>query len=72
MIIMALDHVRDGFSNAHFQPTDLDHTWPALFFTRWVTHYCAPVFVLLAGTAAYLHGRRLPSTAALSIKARPR
>jgi uncharacterized membrane protein len=62
MIVMALDHTRDFVG-----PTvDLATAGPALFFTRWITHYCAPVFVLLAGTAAYLHGRRLPSTAALS------
>ena len=54
MIIMALDHARDFLSNAPFDPTDLAHTNPALFFTRWVTHVCAPVFVLLAGTGSYL------------------
>ncbi len=62
MILMALDHTR------MFVGTEVDlHTAPpALFFTRWITHFCAPVFVLLAGTAAYLHGRRLDSTRALS------
>jgi uncharacterized membrane protein len=54
MVIMALDHTRDFLSNAPFDPTDLAHTNPALFFTRWITHFCAPVFVLLAGTGAYL------------------
>ena len=54
MVIMALDHSRDFLSNAPFDPTDLAHTSPALFFTRWITHVCAPVFVLLAGTGAYL------------------
>ena len=54
MFIMALDHTRDFFSGALFDPTDLTRTTPLLFFTRWITHYCAPVFVLLAGTGAFL------------------
>jgi uncharacterized membrane protein len=58
MIIMALDHVRDAYSNAHMMGTELDRTWPALFFTRWITHFCAPVFVFLAGTGAYLQSAR--------------
>jgi uncharacterized membrane protein len=52
MIIMALDHVRDYFSNPGFDPTDLTRTNVALFFTRWITHFCAPVFFLLTGTGA--------------------
>ena len=56
MVLMALDHTRDFFSNARFSPLDLMQTTTALFFTRWITHYCAPVFVLLAGTGAYLYG----------------
>ncbi len=62
MILMALDHTRMFVGPA----VDLRTAAPALFFTRWITHFCAPVFVLLAGVAAYLHGRRLASTRALS------
>src|ERR1700733_14534802 len=56
MIIMALDHVRDFMHvNAVTQsPTNLATTTPVLFFTRWITYLCAPVFVFLAGTSAYL------------------
>lgn len=60
MIIMALDHVRDYICSASFlfDPLDLTKTNGSLFFTRWITHYCAPVFMLLAGTSAYLTGQR--------------
>src|SRR2546423_1016239 len=53
MVVMALDHVRDYF---HFgalhgaDPTDLAHSTPAIFLTRFITHYCAPIFSFLAGT----------------------
>lgn len=66
MIVMALDHTRDYFSNAHFDPTDLAQTSAALFLTRWITHFCAPVFVLLAGTSAYLSLGRGRTRTALS------
>lgn len=66
MVLMAIDHVRDFFSNAHFDPTDLDRTTPALFLTRFITHYCAPVFCLLAGTGAFLSSGRGKSTRELS------
>ena len=60
MIIMALDHARDYFNNSAylFDPTDLRHTTTALFFTRWITHYCAPVFMLLSGISACLYGKK--------------
>ncbi|MBI3260153.1 MAG: DUF1624 domain-containing protein [Ignavibacteriae bacterium] len=58
MIIMALDHVRDYFSNAPFDPLDLVHTDIYYFFTRFITHFCAPVFVFLAGTGAFLSSKR--------------
>src|SRR6185369_3795894 len=60
MVLMALDHVRDYFTVARCNPTDLSCTEPALFFTRWITHFCAPVFMLLAGVGAGIAGRRMP------------
>ena len=54
MVIMALDHVRSSLSNAPFDPTDLSQTTSGYFLTRWITHFCAPVFVFLAGTGARL------------------
>lgn len=58
MVVMALDHTRDYFTNAFYDPVDLTKTNPALFLTRWVTHYCAPVFIFLAGTGAFLYASR--------------
>ncbi len=56
MIVMTLDHVRDFFhaGASQFQPDDLRHTTVTLFFTRWITHLCAPVFMFAAGGAAYM------------------
>ena len=58
MIIMALDHTRDFFGIPGQNPTDLANASAALFLTRWITHFCAPVFFLLTGTGAYLSLRR--------------
>ena len=60
MIIMALDHARDYFNSSAYQydPTDLSQASPALFLTRWITHFCAPIFMLLAGIAAWLYGNK--------------
>ena len=58
MALMALDHTRDFVLGFSPDPTDLQTTTPALFATRWITHICAPGFLLLAGISAYLHGRR--------------
>ena len=58
MILMALDHTRDFFGQTPFSPTDPTQTTVPLFFTRWITHLCAPVFFLLTGTGAYLSLRK--------------
>ncbi len=60
MVLMAIDHVRVYSGMPAGGPT------ADLFFTRWVTHFCAPVFVFLAGTAAFLHGRKLGDSRKLS------
>jgi len=60
MIIMALDHVRDYFHYSAYQydPTDLTQTSVPIFLTRWITHFCAPIFMLLAGVSAHLYGAK--------------
>ena len=68
MVIMLLDHTRE-FTHSevfNFDPTDLRKTNTLLFFTRWITHFCAPVFVFLAGTGAFLQGARGKSKAELA------
>lgn len=67
IVIMALDHSRAFFTNVtEFVPTDLSKTTAALFITRWITHFCAPTFVFLAGIAAYIYGSRGNTKAELS------
>jgi uncharacterized membrane protein len=60
MIVMALDHTREFFHSGAmtFQPDDLTRTTAALFFTRWITHFCAPVFMFTAGLGAFFWMRR--------------
>lgn len=60
MVIMALDHVRDYFHAEAMidDPTNLATTTPFLFFTRWITHFCAPTFLFLSGISAFLSGQR--------------
>ena len=60
MVIMALDHTRDYFHGAAylFDPTDPVKSTLPIFFTRWITHFCAPAFSFLAGVSAYMVGRR--------------
>ena len=58
MLIMAIDHSRDLFHLGGPDPTDLATTTPFFFFTRWITHFCAPTFVFLSGISAYLAGTR--------------
>src|SRR5277367_6491682 len=60
MVLMAIDHVR-VYSGLPAGSPD-----PGIFFTRWVTHFCAPAFVFLAGTGAFLHGKKRGDTSALA------
>src|SRR5882672_4777513 len=66
MIVMALDHIREYFTYVNFPPEDLSQTSGALFFMRFITHFCAPTFFLLAGTGAFLSGLQGKSIAQVS------
>lgn len=66
MVIMALDHARDFWSPATFRPEDVTQASVLLFFTRWVTHFCAPTFVFLSGISIYLQSRRINNLRATS------
>jgi uncharacterized membrane protein len=68
MVIMALDHTRDYVHSAAmaFRAEDLTQTTPAIFMTRWITHFCAPAFMFCAGAGAYFRFERAGTTSALS------
>lgn len=59
IVIMALDHVRDFVAPTLFLPEDVTQTTPIWFFTRWISHFCAPTFVFLAGMSAFLYGQKV-------------
>lgn len=59
LVLMALDHARAYLSDPSLDPLDLERTTPALFLTRWITHFCAPAFLLLAGASARRLAARL-------------
>jgi uncharacterized membrane protein len=64
LIVMALDHTRDFFGASGMNPRDVADA--PLFLTRWITHFCAPIFILLAGMSAYLYGTRGRTTGDIS------
>ena len=68
MVIMALDHTRGAWSDANFDILDVRVTTVALFLTRWITHFCAPVFVFLAGTGAFLSKKPKPELSRFLVK----
>ena len=66
MVIMALDHIREFWTPTAVRPEDVAHASGLLFFTRWITHFCAPTFVFLAGASVFLYQQKQPSKGAVS------
>ena len=66
MVIMALDHIREFWSPTPVRPEDVAHASALLFFTRWVTHFCAPTFVFLAGVSVFLYQQKQPDKGRVS------
>ena len=66
MVVMALDHIREFWDPTPVRPEDVAHASGALFLTRWVTHFCAPTFVFLAGTSIFLYQQKQASRGAVS------
>lgn len=66
MVVMALDHVRELWSPTPVRPEDVAHASALLFFTRWITHFCAPTFVFLSGASVYLYQQKQPGRAPVS------
>jgi uncharacterized membrane protein len=66
MVIMALDHVREFWSPTAVRPEDVAQASQLLFFTRWITHFCAPTFVFLSGLSIYLYQQKQPNKARVS------
>ncbi|GAB3290585.1 DUF1624 domain-containing protein [Hymenobacter tenuis] len=66
MVIMALDHVRELWSPTAIRPEDMAHTTALLFFSRWITHFCAPTFVFLSGVSIWLQQQKKASKGAAS------
>jgi uncharacterized membrane protein len=64
MVLMALDHTRDYFGTGGLNPRDVAD--PALFLTRWITHFCAPTFIFLSGISAWFYGARGRSVGEIS------
>jgi uncharacterized membrane protein len=67
IILMAIDHIRDMWALEAYAPEDISATTTGYFFTRWITHFCAPVFVFLAGTSIYLYLQKVKDKKVVSL-----